>query len=44
MALAVLAASCEAPLQLEGTEAVQKSYPQFWQDFQTLGGSCRQEA
>lgn len=44
MALAVLAASCEAPLQLEGAEAVQKSYPQFWQDFQTLGGSCRQEA
>lgn len=37
MALAVLAAAGRAPLQIVGAEAVQKSYPNFFEDLQSLG-------
>lgn len=37
MSLAVLAAAGRAPLQIEGAEAVNKSYPNFFEDLQNLG-------
>lgn len=37
MALAVLAAVGSAPLRIDGAEAVQKSYPNFFEDLQNLG-------
>lgn len=37
MALAVLAAACQQPLAITGAEAVNKSYPNFFEDLQNLG-------
>ena len=31
------------PLRIEGAECVRKSYPEFWQDFQALGGIIQKE-
>jgi 3-phosphoshikimate 1-carboxyvinyltransferase len=38
MAMAIAALSCEGAVTLRGAEAVQKSYPRFWEDYQRLGG------
>lgn len=38
MSLAIAGGCCTAPLFIQGTECVNKSYPLFWQDFQQLGG------
>lgn len=41
MALAVGATGCAEPVVISGAEAVRKSYPRFWQDFEALGGKVR---
>jgi len=38
MALAIAALHCENAVTLHGAEAVRKSYPEFWEDYQRLGG------
>ena len=38
MSAAVASIACEGPVVVEGAEAVQKSYPAFWDDFALLGG------
>ncbi len=38
MAAAVAAALCREPVVLHGAQAVEKSYPGFWRDFEALGG------
>jgi len=38
MAMAIAALNCEGEVTLHGAEAVQKSYPDFWKDYQRLGG------
>lgn len=38
MALAIASIVCENKLYIEGSEAVAKSYPSFWEDFKKLGG------
>lgn len=43
MALAVASQRCSGKLRIEGAECVRKSYPDFWQDFQTLGGILEKE-
>ena len=38
MAAAIAASSCTAPVTILGAEAVNKSYPGFWDDYRHLGG------
>jgi len=38
MALAVISSLCDGNIILNGHEAVNKSYPKFWEDFKQLGG------
>lgn len=38
MAMAVASTRCTAPLRINGSECVAKSYPDFWEDFKRLGG------
>ncbi|MCL2194535.1 MAG: 3-phosphoshikimate 1-carboxyvinyltransferase [Oscillospiraceae bacterium] len=38
MAMAIAALYCDAPVTLHGAEVVAKSYPNFWADYQRLGG------
>lgn len=38
MSLAVAAMKCDGPVTIEGSEAVRKSYPHFFEDYQALGG------
>lgn len=38
MAAAVASTLCTGPVTVSGAEAVAKSYPKFWEDFETLGG------
>ena len=38
MAAAVAATACSAPVTILGAEAVNKSYPGFWDDYRHLGG------
>lgn len=38
MSLAVAASKCDGPVIIEGSEAVRKSYPHFFEDFKALGG------
>jgi len=38
MAMAIAALCCEGPVTLHGAQAVRKSYPAFWEDYQRLGG------
>lgn len=40
MAAAIAALGGDAPLVLTGAEAVNKSYPHFFEDYQRLGGIC----
>ncbi len=39
MAVAVASCACENPVIIRGAEAVNKSYPTFWEDFQKIGGN-----
>jgi len=38
MALAIAALKCEGAVTLRGAEAVRKTYPRYWEDYQGLGG------
>ncbi len=38
MSLAVAAQKCAEPFVLTGAKSVQKSYPEFWQDYAKVGG------
>lgn len=38
MAMAIASIKCEEPLTITNSEAVKKSYPEFWEDFKKLGG------
>ena len=38
MMAAIAAARCEAPVTVQGAECVAKSYPNFWDDYEALGG------
>ncbi len=38
MALATASTVCQGVIEINGSDAVNKSYPEFWQDFITLGG------
>lgn len=38
MMLAIAATRCEQPVTLTGAQCVNKSYPDFWKDYQALGG------
>ena len=40
MSAAVAACVCSSPVIIEGAEAVQKSYPSFWDDMRSLGIIC----
>lgn len=39
MMAAVAAIRCEQPVTITGAECVQKSYPRFWTDYRSLGGT-----
>jgi len=39
MSLAVAATKCEHEIILENHTAVKKSYPHFWKDYESLGGT-----
>lgn len=41
MAMTIASILCDAPLIIEGAEAVKKSYPRFFEDFEWLGGEYR---
>ncbi len=38
MAAAIAATACEGPVTIFGAEAAAKSYPEFFRDFEALGG------
>ncbi len=38
MSAAIAATACAGPVTILGAEAVNKSYPHFWNDFESLGG------
>ncbi len=38
MALAVASIKCKDPIVITGSDAVKKSYPHFWRDFEKMGG------
>ena len=38
MSAAIAATVCEGPVTILGAEAVNKSYPDFWRDFEEMGG------
>ena len=40
MAAAVLGAFAQKPVVIKGAACVSKSYPDFWQDFEAVGGKC----
>lgn len=41
MAAAIAAICADSPVTILGAEAVRKSYPHFFDDYQALGGKCR---
>ncbi len=41
MMTAVAATRCAAPVKLTGADCVKKSYPNFWEDYEKLGGEAR---
>ncbi len=42
MALAIASIRCTEPVIITGSDAVKKSYPQFWEDFKKLGGKINE--
>ena len=43
MSAAIAALACDGPVLLHGAQAVNKSYPDFWTDYQRLGGRVELE-
>lgn len=43
MSLAVAAMKCDGTVTIEGSEAVRKSYPHFFEDYKALGGIVREK-
>ena len=43
MMAAVAATRCKEPVTIEGAECVRKSYPDFWEDYEMLGGAITRE-
>ena len=43
MMAAVAATRCEKPVTLTGAESVNKSYPDFWKEYERLGGQVKEE-
>ncbi len=43
MMAAVAATRCENPVTVAGAECVKKSYPNFWEDYEALGGVVTRE-
>ena len=43
MMAAIAAVRCEAPVTVAGAECVKKSYPDFWEDYESLGGQIVRE-
>ena len=41
MMAAVAATRCAAPVTITGAECVAKSYPDFWEDYERLGGQIQ---
>lgn len=41
MAAAIAATRCQGSVTIRGAEAVRKSYPGFWRDYENLGGDVR---
>ncbi|MCD8094933.1 MAG: 3-phosphoshikimate 1-carboxyvinyltransferase [Ruminococcus sp.] len=41
MAMAIAATRCVKPLVINGAEAVRKSYPDFWEDYRSLGSDVQ---
>ena len=41
MAAAIAATACTGPVTVRGAECVKKSYPDFWEVYQSLGGEIR---
>ena len=39
MAAAIAATACQSPVTILGAQAVHKSYPDFWEEYQRLGGN-----
>lgn len=44
MALAIAATLADGPVEITGFEAVKKSYPMFWEDYEKLGGVIHGES
>jgi len=42
MALGIASIACQKPVTITHSECVSKSYPDFWRDFQTLGGKIHE--
>ena len=42
MAMAMASIVSESPIIIDGAEAINKSYPTFFEDFKALGGVCRE--
>ena len=42
MSAAIAATACAKPVTIRGAEAVNKSYPQFWEEYARLGGQYEQ--
>ena len=43
MALAIASTRCNKPIVIEGYEAINKSYPHFFKQFEALGGKISYE-
>ena len=43
MMAAIAATRCEKPVTVLGAECVAKSYPDFWEEYEKLGGTIRRE-
>ena len=43
MSAAIASLICDGPVEISGAQAVNKSYPDFWKDFQSLGGKIEIE-
>ena len=43
MMAAVAATRCEGPVTITGAQCVAKSYPDFWEEYERLGGKVRRE-
>lgn len=41
MTAAIAATACQGPVTITGAQAVEKSYPAFWRDYEKLGGEVR---